>query len=76
MTSTAENRHGHGTIRLAADSFEPKWVMKQESLSKPTPRTGGISLSTDALNEPIPAHFHIFCTCPAIYPGIPARENK
>jgi DNA polymerase V len=28
------NRYGRGTVRLAADSFERKWVMKQEFLSQ------------------------------------------
>ena len=28
------NRYGRGTVRLAADSFERKWAMKQEYLSK------------------------------------------
>jgi DNA polymerase V len=28
------SRYGRGTIRLAADSFERKWAMKQEYLSK------------------------------------------
>ncbi|RYZ51570.1 MAG: DUF4113 domain-containing protein, partial [Sphingobacteriales bacterium] len=28
------NRYGRGTVRLAADSYERKWAMKQEHLSK------------------------------------------
>jgi DNA polymerase V len=28
------NRYGRGTVRMAAEGFERKWIMKQEFLSK------------------------------------------
>ncbi|MEO3407582.1 DUF4113 domain-containing protein [Mucilaginibacter sp. CAU 1740] len=34
LMDTLNDRYGRGTVRLGADSFERKWAMKQEFLSK------------------------------------------
>lgn len=34
LMDTLNDRYGRGTVRLGADSFERKWAMKQEYLSK------------------------------------------
>ncbi|WP_302864294.1 Y-family DNA polymerase [Mucilaginibacter sp. L3T2-6] len=34
LMDTLNHRYGRGTVRLAADSFERKWAMKQEFLSQ------------------------------------------